>query len=53
MGHARATDIYETFCKGLEVLELKKLLQIGMDGPNTNWAFMQRIRESLEVNLFT
>ena len=41
IGHAWHQDLFEHFISTLDSLDLKKLLQVSMDGPNINWAFSQ------------
>ena len=37
--HARQQDLLGHFISALDLLDLKKLLQVSMDGPNVTWAF--------------
>jgi hypothetical protein len=41
LGHATAKDLEEKFVEGLAGLNLKKLVQISMDGPSVNWKFLE------------
>ena len=41
LGHATAKDLEEKFIEGLAGLNLNKLVQISMDGPNVNWKFLE------------
>lgn len=50
MGHATAADIDTAFKNGLKALDIDRLVQIGMDGPNTNWKFLREFRKEKEVN---
>ena len=42
--HARHQYLFEHFISALNSLDLKKLLQVSMDGPNLNWAFYSELR---------
>ena len=39
MGHAKADDMLQHFEDCIEELNINKLSQISMDGPNVNWKF--------------
>ena len=41
IGHVRHQDLFEHFISPL--LDLKKLLQVSIDGPNVNWAFFSEL----------
>jgi len=41
LGHSAASDLEEKFTEGLVGLNLKKLVQISMDGPSVNWKFLE------------
>ncbi|XP_062541413.1 uncharacterized protein LOC134209440 [Armigeres subalbatus] len=45
---SRATDLLEAFQDGLKMLNLKKLVQVSMDGPNVNWAFLRELKLELK-----
>ncbi len=47
MGRARAIDLFEKFKEALKGLPLQKILQISMDGPNVNWAFIKLLKTEL------
>ena len=47
MGHGRAQDILEHFLAGVGSLELKRVLQVSMDGPNVNWAFHKLLQSKM------
>ena len=49
-GHSTAVDLLASLKKGLGKLELKKILQISMDGPNGNWKLVELLEEELEDN---
>ncbi len=53
LGHARAEDIRRHFNEIVDEVEKKKLLQIGMDGPNVNLKFLKDLKVSFKVNLYT
>ena len=42
--YARNQDHFEHFILALDSLDLKKLLQVSMDGRNLNWAFSSELR---------
>ena len=44
MGHAQYQNLFAHFISVLDSLDLKKLLQVSMDGPNVNWAFFSELR---------
>ena len=53
LGHAKHMDLVEHFNKALEGLDLSKIIQISMDGPNVNWCFFDEIvkwRNEMEMN---
>ena len=39
LGHTRAADLLQKFSEALGKLNLANLIQVSMDGPNTNWKF--------------
>ena len=43
IGHARHQDLFKHFILALDLLDLKKLLQVSMDDPNRNWAFFSEL----------
>lgn len=45
MNGSTANDILHHFKEGLKPLDLKKLLQVSMDGPNVNWKFFKLLCE--------
>ena len=47
LGHATAEVLLETFLKALDDLDLQKLLQVSMDGPNVNKKFLRLLNEFL------
>ena len=49
MGHASAEDLLNTVSSAIREknLDLLKILQISMDGPNVNWSFYSKISEEL------
>ena len=50
MGHASADDMLKHFDLAVlqSNLDMKKMVHIGMDGPNVNWKFFQSVSEKLE-----
>ena len=42
--HAQHQHLFEHFVAGLDSLDLKKLLQVSVDGPNVSWAFFSELR---------
>ncbi|GBM43030.1 hypothetical protein AVEN_215164-1 [Araneus ventricosus] len=48
MGHATASNILDAFKIALAKLDLKKLVQISMDGPSVNWCFYEHFQEDLK-----
>lgn len=39
LGHATANDMMVKFLDCLKLIDLKKMVQLSMDGPNVNWKF--------------
>ena len=48
MGHGRAQDILEHFLVG--DLELKRVTQVSMDGPNVNWASHKQLQSKIKLD---
>ena len=48
-GHGRAQDVLEHFLAGVSSLELKRVLQVSMDGPNVNWAFHKLLQSNMQL----
>ena len=46
LGHAMAKNLEEKFKEALTALNLKKLVQISMDGPSVNWKFLSSFAAS-------
>ena len=42
--HAQHQHLFEHFVAALDSLDLKKLLQVSVDGPNVSWAFFSELR---------
>ena len=42
--HAQHQHLFEHFISALDSLDLKKLQQVSVDGPNVNWAFFSELR---------
>ena len=52
LGHTTHLDLVKSFNEGLERLDLSKLVQMSMDGPNTNLKFLQELKkERAELEL--
>nr|XP_042895913.1 uncharacterized protein LOC122268951 [Parasteatoda tepidariorum] len=47
LGHSVADDLLACFYASVKNVDLKKLLQISMDGPAVNWKFYNNIQEDL------
>ena len=47
-GHAAALDIIHKFNEGVKELSKGQFLQISMDGPSVNWAFLKEIQKHHE-----
>lgn len=45
MGHTTAKDLQNSFNKKMEKFSASKLIQVGMDGPNVNWSFYDKLNE--------
>ena len=50
LGHTTAKDLKKKFEEAAEQLDMKKLLQISMDGPNVNWKLLDTIAEDRSSN---
>ena len=50
LGHTTAIDLKKKFEEATEQLDLKKLIQISMDGPNVNWKLLDSIAEDRSSN---
>ena len=50
LGHTIAKDLKKKFEEATEQLDMKKLLQISMDGPNVNWKLLDTIAEDRSSN---
>lgn len=48
LGHTRAEDLLRKFISGLSKLNLAYMLQISMDGPSTNWKFLDLLEHDRE-----
>ena len=44
IAHVRHRDLFEQSISALDSLDLKKLLQLSMNGSNVNWAFFSELR---------
>ena len=45
LGHTRSDDLVKTFSDGLNELDMAKLIQISMNGPNSNQKFLSEIKK--------
>ena len=45
VGHIRSDDLVKSFNDELNELDLTKLIQISMDGPNSNLKFLSEIKK--------
>ena len=45
MGHARSNDLVKAFNDGFNELDLTKLVEISMDGPNSNLKFLSEMKK--------
>ena len=50
IGHVRHQDLFEQSISALDLLDLKKLPQLSMNGPNVNWAFFSELRNNRTEN---
>ena len=48
LGHAATLDIIHEFNEGIKELNKGQLLQISMDGPSDNWAFLKEMQKHRE-----
>lgn len=49
MGHATSEDMVEHFENCTEGLNIGRMLQISMDGPNVNWKFHRLMQEKISM----
>ena len=56
MGHPTSEDILESFKSALNPIDIRKIIQISMDGPGVNWKFLElynnELREIYQKNTF-
>ena len=50
LGHTCAEDVKKKFEKGIQDLDMKKMAQISMDGPNVNWILYDSLVEERNQN---
>ena len=48
LGHASADHILQSILEITTGLELRKLIQVSMDGPNVNWKFHRLLEKHME-----
>lgn len=51
MNGTKAEDILDSFLEGLKPLNINKMIQVSMDGPNVNWKFYHLLTELENVNV--
>ena len=52
MGHATHKDLHDGFTKATADLDISKMVQLSMDGPNVNWKFAECLfRDRNEIGL--
>jgi hypothetical protein len=44
---AYASELLSKFKEGITGLPVWKILQVSMDGPNVNWAFLRQLKDNL------
>ena len=47
MGDTTANDLLNSFRSKLEPFNAAKLLQVGMDVPNVNWSFYDKLNKNV------
>ena len=47
MGHPTSEDILESFKFALNPIDIRKIIQISMDGPGVNWKFLELYNNEL------
>ena len=45
LGHTCAQDLKKEFEEGIQKLEMKKMVQVSMEGPSVNWKLYDNIVE--------
>ena len=50
LGHATHKDLLEGFNSSLSDLDLSKMIQLSMDGPNINWKFARTLSKDRTEN---
>ena len=50
LGHTCAEDLKEEYEEGNQELDMKKMVQVSMDGPNVNWKLYDSIIEERNQN---
>ena len=51
LGHTTAKDLLEKFSEGTAKLNAEKIIQVGMDGPNSNLKFYRDLVNSRELDM--
>ena len=49
LGHAKSEDLLVHMNEAITDLELRKIVQIGMDGPNVNWSFVRKFKDDVKT----
>ena len=47
MGHTTSEDITDSFKSALNLIDIRKIIQISMDGPSVNWMFLELYNDEL------
>ena len=50
LGHTCAEDLKKEFEEGIQELDMKKMVQVSMDGPNVNWKLYDSLVEKRNQN---
>ena len=50
LGHTQADDLKKKFEEALQDLDMKKMVQVSMDGPNVNWKLYDSLVEERNEN---
>ncbi|GBL96123.1 hypothetical protein AVEN_104351-1 [Araneus ventricosus] len=53
IGHSTAEDTLKAFNDTTKKLDLRKVIQISMDGPAVNWKFFHVIQEQIRDEFYT
>ena len=50
LGHTRADNVLAKFNDSMRTLDPNKMIQVSMDGPNTNWKFIESLKRYRLMN---